>query len=401
MDKKNTVYVSLLGNFLIEYNGVQVTSNDLSNQVSSLFAFLLVNKNTVCSKTTIINSLWPDGVSNPTAALKNLAYRFRKVCESKGLGDNEVLIVSSNGSYRLNPELIFESDIFVFENSIKSALSDGTSEEEKRKLLEATVAAYQGDFCPNLDCTDWVSAVSQRFLNLFFEAAYALLDIYEKNEKWDKMYLLAKKASDYDYYEEPIHRYILKALSKMGKNHAAVNYYSVMRDVFFKEIGVELSEETISLYNEISKNLTDTCIDIHDLMADLAESETSPDTAYYCEYEIFKQLYRYQARNIRRNGTTYFIATIDIETREGKAPKRDICNKAMEHLKESISISIRKCDVFSRCSLNQFVLMVQMNKEENILVILNRIEKKYKELYHSKKAMLRIRISPLVDAGWC
>lgn len=391
--------IGLLGDFSITDDKVELTYENLSSQLCNLLAFLIVNRDKPVSQAAIIDALWPEGINNLSAALKNLVYRFRKTGEKLQFSSAKNLIISAGGSYRLNGELPLKIDTESFSQFFVYAESQSDELARSQALREA-VDCFEGDFLDNLDEKGWIIPIKQHYHNLYFRAVYALLEIYRQTNNFDDMYKIAKRATEIDEFEEEAHKYVIYALAKQGNQQQAITLYGHVSELFYRELGVELSPSFRLLYNEISKSGKSENTDIIQLKNELNENPSEITSAFYCELEVFKQLYRFEARSAVRNGSSIFIGMFTINSSDEQTLEKPLRERALSHLHQTIRESLRKGDVFSRCSSNQYVLMLPMINFENGMMVLERIEKRFKSTFHSKKIILSHNLQQLDPAGW-
>lgn len=384
---ENLIKINLLGNFSISCSSVTVLEKDLSSQLCVLFSYLVIHKNRFVSPDEISRILWSEGTVNSSGALKNLAYRLRKVLENKKFTFFKELIISDQGSYKLNSKLIFEIDIDKFTELLSKSAQE-TDSCKKGQLLCKAVNLYLGDLTSIIPDQAWAYDYSQKYHNMYFTAVYTLLDLFDKTCEYDSMYTVAKKAVDIDCFAESAYRYIMLALYKKGRTSEALNYYKKTRELFYRELGIELSDTTRKFYNEISKSTNVLSVDIMDLKQDFMEKDDESKDTFYCELEVFKQIYRFNARTLGRIGTNFFMALMTISAINGEEPESRVREKAMEQLYKSIQSSLRRGDVFSLCSPTQYVIMLPALSFENGSEILQRTARNFKASYHSRKILL-------------
>jgi len=102
--------------------------------------------------------------------------------------------------------------------------------------------------------------------------------------------------------------------------------------------------------------------------------------AFLCDYEIFKNIYRLEARSAERAGQSVFLCLLTMRSTV-ETHRNDLIVIAMDKLEKVIVSSLRKGDVVSRFSPNQFVLLLPLsyeNGERVIARILDRFGKEYK-----------------------
>ncbi|MGL5259382.1 MAG: AfsR/SARP family transcriptional regulator [Lachnospiraceae bacterium] len=394
MKTTSPIIIQLLGNFSISYNDVSLNTNNLSNQLCNLISFLIINRGKSVSQESTIDAIWPEGVNNPAAALKNLVYRFRKLSEEEGFEFSRNFIISTKGNYILNPNLEYDIDIDTFVTLCKQ-YEQCEDSAKKATFLRKSIDCYKGDLLSTLNQKTWITPISVRYNNVYFQNLYELLDYYENAKDYEAMKIVAQQGIAVNLFEEEAHRYYLLALSNLHCQQQAINHYIYISDLFFKDLGVKLSPQTRTLYNEIAKTTQTNSTDISALKNDLNEDPDDISEAFYCELEVFKQVYRFEARSAARTGTSIFIGLFTINGASNKEPEKSARDKAMNHLHQTIRESLRKSDIFSRCSPNQYVLMLPMINFENGMVVLSRIDKKFKSTFHSKKVTLSHNLQPL------
>ncbi|MEG1781814.1 MAG: BTAD domain-containing putative transcriptional regulator [Oscillospiraceae bacterium] len=389
------IKIKLFGSFSITVGDTVITNDDLSNQLCNLIGFLVINRDKVISQDAIIDALWTEDISNPAAALKNLVYRFRKVTDKLNFPCWKDFIVFSGGSYHINNDLPMTVDVEKFELYCKT--SDSQLDNLTRsELLRDAVECYDGDFMSSIGYKSWVVSVSQHYHSMYLKTVYKLLDMYDKCENYSALYNVAKRATDIDAFDETAHKYIIYALYKQGNQQQAINHFNYVGELFYKELGVELSDGTRKLYAEISKTSHSGSMNIKDLKKDLNESRDSINSAFYCELEVFKQLYRFEARSALRNGSSIFIGLFSIISADNEEqPEKAVRERAMEHLHLTIRESLRKGDAFTRCSPLQYALMLPMINYENSMMVLNRIDKRFRATFHSRKVILTSALQSL------
>jgi hypothetical protein len=149
------------------------------------------------------------------------------------------------------------------------------------------------------------------------------------------------------------------------------------------------------LYREMSKSVHDVVIDINVIQEDLKESGDLGG-AFYCEYEVFKSLYRLEARTAARTGQSIFVSLLTVESDTPDKPlDTQQQSKIMDSLFDIVQGSLRKGDVFARFSAAQYVLMLPTLTYENCEMVMGRIIKRYRQHYRPKGISIHAKIHPL------
>lgn len=391
------IQINMLGSFEMSCGDVHFSASDMGNQSCGLFSFLLTHKN--CSSEKIIDALWPEGINNPAAALKNLVYRIRKALTGKNFPHAKDFIVSYQGTYKINSDIKINVDVDMMESAFVNA-KKATDISAKAELYSTGINLYKGDFLENLPQYEWILPLSQHYHSVFFKNLYPLLEIYHNQKNYTEMLTLTKRAVQLDKFEEAAHKYLMYAYFKNGESAKAIAYYRQVTELFYNGLGVALSASMQGLYKEITAVAKSTNTDIQTLQNELKESAEEPQQALFCNMDVFRQLYLFTARSSIRTGASFFIGLLTLSVSESETEFFELQETAMVHLKTSILYSLRNGDAFTRCSPGQYLLLLPMINFENGVVVLKRIEKKYKSLFDSKKVSISHNLQPVEPSFW-
>ncbi|MEG0898859.1 MAG: BTAD domain-containing putative transcriptional regulator [Oscillospiraceae bacterium] len=379
----NTIYISLLEDFSISCSDVTIKSKDLSPQICSLIAYLAINRNYKPSIDTIIESIWTNEITNPVSSIKNLVYRIRKNLENLGFPFAKELVISSSSTYVLNPKFTYIIDIEVFDQCYHN-LKSISSTEEKISVYQKILDIYKGKFLSNQPSKEWIVPISTNLQATYLNSMYDFLKLLCDLGDYTKVIEYVKRIMVIDNLDEQIHQYMIYAFYKTGQINKSLSYYSHIRELFHRELGIELSERTKKLYNKICDSSKTNDIDIATFEKELKE-ESEDTTPLFCELEMFKQVYRFLARSAKRTSVSIYLVLITISGTDDDDIKATIRDTAVEQLQNSIQTCLRNGDVFAQPSPNQFAVILPYINFENCENVIYRIEKHFKNNYHSKK----------------
>ena len=390
-----TIHINLLGNFSIKYQDSEIKYDYLSQQLTSLVGYLVVNRAEDVSIDSISSALWGPNIANPSSSVKNLVYRLRKSLQNKDFPIAKELIMSFNGSYTINNslELIVDTELI---DSYYTASKKEDDENKKIELYENIIELFKGTFLSEISKSEWIIPYVNKYNKICFDVAYKLLDYYKEHDKYEKILETAQKILDIDEFEEVPHRFIMYTYFKQGQGRKAINYYSTLREKFYEKLGIELSDKTTELYDKISQCVNTNNIDIKTLKTDLTKDDSKEKSPLYCEYEVFRRIYQFISRSIERTGYSVFMALITVtptDDSEDLSPK--IKEKGMQKLEEVIKSSLRSSDIFTRCSPNQYAVILSLINYENGLKVMERIDKKFRNEYHTRKIHLVSGLTPI------
>ena len=390
------IKIQMLGGFQITIGDIVIKDTDNhSQQMWNLLEYLIVFRNQVISPKSLEDTLWPGEKSNnPSNALKNLVYRIRTMFAGYGIPFAKELICYHENTYHWNNHFACEIDIEQFSSLCARAADAGQHYETRIALYLSAFELYRGNFLPNSSYREWVVTLMNDYSRLYFRSLYDACGLLSASNQFDTIEALCKSAIEFDPFEECAHQYLIEALIRQGKQSQALDHYNELTELFYRELGVSLSESVRSLYREIVKTVNSVQTDLSVIKEDLCEQEAAPG-AFYCAYEIFKCLYRVEARTATRTGQSIFIALLTLTDRKNQVPELPLLSAAMDQLLESVQLSLRKGDVVSRFSATQYVLMLPTLTYENGRMVLSRIEKRFKQDFRGKEIKLHTALQPL------
>jgi hypothetical protein len=230
---------------------------------------------------------------------------------------------------------------------------------------------------------------------MYFKCVYAAVELLLSKERNAEVEMLCKKALIIDQFEERAHIYLMLAMMRQQKQAQALTHYSQVTDLFFRELGVKPSQAMRGIYKDILKTVHNVEDDIGSIQEELRESGES-EGAFFCEYEVFRNLYRLEARTAARTGQSIYICLMTVASEDsGEELELKVQSKAMDGLYEIVQRSLRKGDVFSRFSASQYVLMLPNLTFENCEMVMARITKKYKQSFRPRGVSIVSKVQPL------
>ncbi|MEG2054182.1 MAG: BTAD domain-containing putative transcriptional regulator [Oscillospiraceae bacterium] len=378
-NSEDTFYVKFLGQFSISQNGVEIDIfKSRSGQLITLLQYLAANRKKDVSLENLTEVLWPEEASNPAGALKNLAYRARTALGEGGSEIAKNLIVSRNGSYAWNNAIPCDIDIEIFEKNCGLAQNTKLPVAERIEYYKTAILIYVGDFLSGSTADNWSISLNRYYHNLFFKSAYDFLALLESEKMYSQMQIFADKAIEIDQFEETAHQYLIKAYTFMGKNDLAINHYNFVSNLFYTELGVSLRAETTALYQNIFKILNNVEMDFDRIKNDIKELG-AVDGALCCDYNVFKQLYRMQARIATRLKYDGALVLLTVTDSSGNLPSKTVLIKTMNKLNDVIISRLRVGDIFARFSSTQYIIMLQNVNEDLTKLVSNRLQEGFNQ----------------------
>ena len=333
------------------------------NKPWELLVFLLLNMDEPLTNEQICEALWEDGeVENPAGALKNAAYSLRKQLAAAGLPAD--CVMTRDRVYCWNPATPVQLDV----QTLNALYREGQSEPDPQRRLQICrtfLSRYFGDFLPSLAGRRWVlpkaSALSQKYLSAVLHTCDLLLEESGRSNAQEVLDICGRALLLEPLSEELYLRHFT-ALKRLHMKTAILNHYPIVANMLLDETGEVLGPELQNIFRWASEG-TNTVDDIHQIQKDLDEA-TRDDRpirgAYFCPYEVFKHMYHMVVRSAVRVDNTVVLLLVGLQSIAGQPMSRQETTRVMLQLREIIKNTLRKGDVFSRYSRNQYVLMLSV-----------------------------------------
>ena len=388
--------IRMLGEFTIDTGAHAISSTDnRSRKIWLLLAYMICRRSHLVTQDELINQLWgeEDKSANPANALKTMFHRLRTMLSQLEGFSGYDLIIRQSGSYAWNTDIPVDLDADLFEQLCKEAAASQDEEQRFSRYLEA-LTLYQGDFLPRFSTESWVIPLSAYYHNLYLQAIEFVIPRLEAAGRMEEAISFTRKAVEIDPYNEPLYCYLMRELMALGDQQGVIAVYDTISDLLFTNFGVMPSEETRALYRTAMRTINANSLSILDVQEQLREPDSSGG-ALYCEYDFFKTLYQAKARGLLRSGSALHICLISVNGETGGTISRRSLDHCMENLQPLICNCLRKGDVVSRCSINQYVFLLPQANYENSCMVCERIVKSFCRQYPHSPAQLIYAVQPV------
>jgi DNA-binding SARP family transcriptional activator/Leucine-rich repeat (LRR) protein len=251
--------ISLLGPFRVTLDGESVTTFE-SDKVRALLAYLAVEAEQSHRRETLVGLLWPEWPERSarhslSQALSNLRRAIDSIdaTESFFLVTQRTIQFNADSDYTLDATMI-ATLLEVCEGHYHDEIETCNQCMER---LQQAVVWYGGGFLEGFSLGDssafeeWVILQRERFHRLATEALQRLSGCYERRGELDRALQHARRWLELDPWQEEAHRQLMRLLALSGRRNAALKQYRTCRRVLMDELGVEPSERTTDLYEQI------------------------------------------------------------------------------------------------------------------------------------------------------
>ena len=392
----NTIYITTLGDFSIKYNN-SVVSDSINRAYKpwNFLAYLTVNKDREIPSGEVSSLVWDEKQESTTrGSIKVLVHRVRSFLAPLSNNKDFSPITFKKGVFSWNYAEQTVMDFERFESLLHEAGLKSTTDSHRFALYQEAISLYKGDFLHTNKST-WTTSIRDRLHTAYVDTVCEFISMCYEKKKYALALSTCERAMYLEKNDERLYYHLIKSLYLTGARREALEKYHETTEVFYKEFGITPSDEIKLLYREITKALNVTEKNIELVQSELEESLGNTG-AFFCEYEIFKDIYQLTERGCRRSGETAFLCLLTLFSDIGDDLKpTDIkhYNKCMEELKLVVQEALRRRDVYARYSVTQFVVLLSDVTMENASLIAERIMRSYKRLHPVKDVKLDIKVA--------
>jgi DNA-binding SARP family transcriptional activator len=228
--------VHLLGQFDVRRG--QEAVEIPSRPAQSLLAYLILSAGTSHRREKLAGLLWPDAnEENARSNLRHALWRLRKAIGGEHLDADKISIsFDKESEYWLDAALMERGD---------------GAERSSEELLKI-VTNYGGELLPGF-YDDWVILERERYRSLFKGKIQALLNRLVEEQKWAHVLEWGERWLALGQVPEPAYRALMIAYSGLGDAAGMAAVYKRCIQALQAELGVEPSEETVALYEQLKE----------------------------------------------------------------------------------------------------------------------------------------------------
>lgn len=387
--------VKMFGGFLLtDDKGILLEDKQRSRKLWNLLEYLIMHHNGSITSEGLVELLCKeDSSSNPANAVKNIVYRLRKMLTEMGL-PGEQCVLFLDGAYCWNIEFALEIDVEQFEENYKMSAKIGISEQEQLEYLLTAINLYEGKLLSNSSASEWALSIAARYHNIYLDCISRAYERLTNRKSHERLISICNKAVEIDPFDEGLYEMLILGLIKLDRHREALMAYEKITGLLFNELGVNPSQKLKGLYHEIIKTIKNAETDLVVIKQELDEVG-GKNGAYYCNYEVFKDSYRFVARTVERTGQSVYVMLCTLTNQNSGTPDVSRIKGVMEKLYSSIFNSLRKGDLFARYSSTQYVIMLTGITYENGLRVGRRIDANFKKMFHTKNEIMNFKLTPL------
>ena len=331
-------------------------------------------------------------MSNPANSLWATVFRLRRLLAAAGLPEDEYVTIRG-GSYYWTSGIPYELDAHQFEELLKKAEKENDL-EQKKSYIEEACELYRGEFLPQLGAEGWAVVLNVYYKNLFSNAMRTLCQILKDEKDYKKLYHCAEKAAVI-YPLEDWQIWQMDSLISMDRQDEAMVLYETTTELLYKELGLTPSDQMKERFRQLEVYQHDKADHVNEIQEGLNQREKD-DGAFFCSYLSFMEGYRYVQRVIERSGQSAYLLLCTMTDGKGvPLEKGERLGKVAEELEQAIRNSLRRGDMFTRYSDNQFLMLLLGIRQEDCAIVVERINGYFEKA--SRKNYLKYSTAPISE----
>lgn len=227
------IVVNLFGCLKIHTSKGLLTMDDISSpKIVRMLTYLLIHTERACPSREIVSAIWPDeDPENAGRIIKNLVYRFQQVF---GLISDYRMIESTTRGYRINPELHLITDLGIFSQYCKEALTS-SSQDARKILFRKALDIYQDGIMPMLESELWLMPTVFNYRLQYIGILNEFLTTLESVKDYVSIHEYATEAVRIVPGNPDGYYWLVLAMNKLGTYEIAKNLLRVAQQMLIDE----------------------------------------------------------------------------------------------------------------------------------------------------------------------
>lgn len=395
--QQDQLIIRTLGSFSVEQGTESLSENsNRQQQIWTLFKYILNARRRRIPPEEFVDVLWrTEPCDNPAKALQNLVYRLRRELSRFG-AKGSAYILLKQGCYCWNNQAPARIDVDVFEETYIRATGEELAghHETAARLYKDCLALYRGDYMSEIASLEWVLPTVNYYKRLFINVATHATQLLHALTRYDEVLAICEQAFRFEPYEEQLHAAFIRALLALGKPKQARSHYEFITSALYREFGLKPSPLLKDVYQAIYQPPSNASTDLNVLQDLLAEKEQPPE-AFQCEADLFRSIYKLEARRAARSGQNVYLALLTVMPCGPATPDSTLLSRAMDHLGSVLLTSLRRGDVVSRWNNSQYVVMLTSLTYEDSAMVAKRLQDRFAATFPHQGVQIRHKLQAL------
>lgn len=390
--------VQLFGKDEITYNHAPIllSKGSITRGMKLLLILLHSGKKGVARNTLLDDLFGKEELLDASNSLRVILHRLKKMLSDAGLPEYEY-IISQGGFFYWDCPMEMEIDTEIFKGLLKEEQKE-IDINNKINILQRACELYKGDFLQRLSADEWVLMEGYRYKEMYENALKDLCQYLMEKQEYETVLNMVDAACKMYPFDEwqavKIDCYIA-----MNRYQDALHEYEVTARMLMEELGIAPSARMMQQFKIMSSRITNRPQIISEIKECLKE-ENYQSGAFYCTYPGFRDTYRLMRRAMERTGQSIYLLVCTLIDYKGhpleNSEKLDTLSEA---LYDTLKVSLRRTDTFTKYSQAQFLVLLMGTNEENCQIVMKRIRSRFAEEHKSWNSYLECSVASLYEFG--
>lgn len=254
--------IFLLGRFQLKFSDQEIDDFG-SAKAQELLCYLLLRPGKFHHRETIANYLWQDvSATRSKQYLRRALWQLQNVLSPWQSTSMDVLIIVEDDWIYFNPQISVWVDALRFKEiclRYQGKHGQNLNQESADELQEA-IRLYQSHLLDGW-YQDWCIFERERFRQLFLSSLDKLMIFCEFNGDYELGVEYGTQILRYDPAREHTHRHLMRLKYLSGNRVGALRQYSKCMSILAKELDIEPSDSTQTLFKQIQAASLESLLD--------------------------------------------------------------------------------------------------------------------------------------------
>ena len=390
----DALQIRMFGEFSLQAGDMTVSdAGSRTRKVWLLLACLLCHRGRVIPQRRLMELLWGEdpAISNPENTLRITFHRARTLLNQLWPTAGHDLLQRRDNGYVWNDQIPVSVDSETFD--VLCSRNTGDDDQLLQDLLEA-LDLYRGGFLEKLSSETWIIPMAVHFHNLYISSVIRAGKLLSDRGRHREAAGLCLRAAAQEAYHEPLYQLLIQQLAAAGDTQAAARVYEDLSRRLFDDFGIRPGEEVRAVYRQCVHSPSDQSLAMDTVLEHLQEPEPVAG-AMRCDYDYFKVLCHAESRALERSGNATHVALLSVSSGSDIPLSRRTLNRVMDQLGQQIRLNLRRGDIFSQCSVSQYIIMLPNCNYENSCMVCRRLLGAFARRHPHVTARLSFMVQPL------
>lgn len=343
-----------------------------SKKARILVALLVLRKGEPVPHAELCEMLWEkESMQDLNNALKVLICRTRAMLAAVDPALRNC-ILAMPGAYAWNMATTAQVDVFEIETICNELLENDAMDEAQVKKLERMLSLYSQKLLPELAQVEWVAEYTHRLQRQCTSVIIHSLDQLKEAGEWERIVKICRMSQDVMPQEPRWNEEMMRAFMMLNRRSDAMTQYEQAANSERTRAWGEPSTEITKLYAQILEADGALTRDTENVAQELLTFDEE-DGALFCDYIVFKHVYRLQQRSLERLGQTTFLVLFKVSGVTDRTIQVLALEEAMQRLGRLLQHNLRRGDTIARYTPSQYVVLLQGSAHEAVKGVLDRV----------------------------